>query len=200
MTLMNHCTHKQKDLKDVNILPGRSHGKGRGLLPQALRARSLAHSLGFRQLSWGKLHRGRDRCSRRSATESQDAHELRLCLPYDVLLSTYLSKANLRRKKKKKAPRAYFMPAVLLINWGIETCAGNHNKENVTKAEILPWKNPRLCLEASTGRLQSGHMTPFVDNSEFELDQMRHYLPFLAPNLTELVRMKWSFTWVDIEV
>lgn len=77
---------------------------------------------------------------------------------YDVLLSTYPSKANFRRKKPKE-PRAYFMPALLLISWGIETCAGNHNKENVTEAEILPWENPHRCLEASTGDLHSGHMT-----------------------------------------
>lgn len=68
-------------------------------------------------------------------------------------------KSKFTKEKKLKEPQAYFMPALLLINGGIETCAGNHNKENVTKAEILPWKNPQHCPEASTGDLDSAHVT-----------------------------------------
>lgn len=49
------------------------------------------------------------------------------------------------------------MGAVSLINWGIETRAGNHNKENVRKAEIRPQKN--LCLQGAAAVSQSGHMT-----------------------------------------
>lgn len=150
MTLMSHCIHKQNDLKDVNIPPSRSHSKGAGLAPPSALAYLLVGS------SWGKLLRGCHRFSRRSATESLDARELRLWCT--MCFCQLICQKQISEEKNPKEPPAYFMPALLLINWGIETCAGNHNKENVTKAEILPWKNPHRCLEASTGDLHSGHM------------------------------------------
>lgn len=68
----------------------------------------------------------------------QDAREARRRLRRLMCFCQLICQKQIYNGKKKKEPRAYFMPAVPLINWGIETCAGNHNKENVTKAEILP--------------------------------------------------------------
>lgn len=105
-------------------------------------------------------------------------------------------------QEKKKEPQAYFMPAVLLINWGIETCAGNHNKENMTEAEILPWKNPHHCLEASTGDLQSGHMTlmtllNWFRSFEVTVSAKRFNQLVLKPSFTAC-KFVWQLQFIDI--
>lgn len=127
--MRNHCPHKRNDLKHANILPGHRLRRGRGFLAgSASRSSAAANFTVAAADSPAALPKNTKALVRRVPVSSVRC----------AFVNLSVKSKFTTEKKKSKALLAYFMPAVPLINWGIEACAGNSNKENVTKAEILP--------------------------------------------------------------